>query len=257
MSESHGQFIWYELMTRNPDAAGSFYQDVVGWTMGEQGPGEIDYRMIAAGKEYVGGVFTLTDDMCEQGARPCWMGYVCVDDIEVSIGKLESLQGKLLMPVQDIPEVGRIAMVTDPFDCPLYIMQPAPMDGSSESFKPGANGHCAWNELATHHQDESIRFYGELFGWTNPESMDMGDMGQYKFLYHGDERIGAVSPIQGESPIPVWSYYFRVPNIDTTKDKILEKGGKVLHGPHEVPGGDFIIHCADPEGAAFALVGDR
>jgi predicted enzyme related to lactoylglutathione lyase len=30
-------------------------------------------------------------------------------------------------------------------------------------------------------------------------------------------------------------------------------GGKVLNGPMEVPGGDMVAQCMDPEGASFAV----
>ena len=40
----------------------------------------------------------------------------------------------------------------------------------------------------------------------------------------------------------------------------LEKqlgGGTVTNGPHQVPGGDWVIYATDPQGARFGLVGSR
>ena len=34
MANAHGEFIWYELMTPDPDASKIFYDSVVGWTIG-------------------------------------------------------------------------------------------------------------------------------------------------------------------------------------------------------------------------------
>jgi predicted enzyme related to lactoylglutathione lyase len=34
MTNKHGEFIWYELMTTDPDAARAFYEPVVGWKSG-------------------------------------------------------------------------------------------------------------------------------------------------------------------------------------------------------------------------------
>ena len=34
-------------------------------------------------------------------------------------------------------------------------------------------------------------------------------------------------------------------------------GGKILHGPSQVPGGGWIVQASDPQGASFALVGSR
>jgi predicted enzyme related to lactoylglutathione lyase len=36
-----------------------------------------------------------------------------------------------------------------------------------------------------------------------------------------------------------------------------QAGSKVLHGPHPVPGGAWILKCIDPQGALFALVGSQ
>ncbi len=257
MANKHGEFIWYELMTREPDAAKAFYDDVIGWNMGQRLPGDIEYRQIMAGNEAVGGVLRLTDEMCEHGAQPVWLGYVGVDDVDQTLSRLQQLGGSVLMPAQDIPEVGRFAMVADPVGVPFYIMRGAVEDGTSTAFQSMAEGHCSWNELATTDQERALGFYGELFGWTSTEGMPMGDMGTYKFLDHHGVRIGAVSPHIEEGAAPVWTYYFYVPDIDAAIKKTEARGGRVLHGPHEIPGGDHIIISADPEGVTFALVGPR
>jgi uncharacterized protein len=257
MANTHGEFIWYELMTRDPDAAKAFYDDVIGWNIGQPMPGDVEYRQIMAGDEAVGGVLRLTDEMCEHGAQAVWLGYVGVDDVDQTVARLQQLGGSVLMPAQDITDVGRFAMVADPEGVPFYVMRGAVEGGTSHAFKPMAHGHCSWNELATRDQTRALAFYGELFGWTSNEGMPMGDMGTYKFVDHRGVRIGAVSPHIEEGGSPTWTYYFYVPDIDTAMSKTKARGGQILHGPHEVPGGDHIIIGADPEGVMFALVGSR
>lgn len=257
MANKHGEFIWYELMTHDPDGAKAFYGDVVGWTIGAQAPGEMDYRMIAAGEDLVGGVFRLTDEMCEQGARPVWLGYIGVDNVDTTVSKLGELGGTVLMPAKDIAQVGRVAMLADPQGAPFYVMHGAVEGGTSTAFKPMAEGHCAWNELTTTDQDAALSYYGQLFGWVSHESMPMGDAGEYKLLEHDGVQIGAVSSFMNEGVAPVWTYYFYVADIDAARATAEARQGKVLHGPHEVPGGEYIILGTDPEGALFALVGPR
>jgi len=36
---------------------------------------------------------------------------------------------------------------------------------------------------------------------------------------------------------------------------VKKGGGQVMHGPMEVPGGDRVAQCMDPQRAAFALHG--
>jgi uncharacterized protein len=257
MANRHGEFFWYELMTRDPIAAKAFYDDVVGWDIGEPMPGDVEYRQIMAGSEAVGGVLRLTDEMCEHGARPVWLGYVCVDDVDETLSRVPQLGGSIVMPAQDVPDVGRFAMVADPQGVPFYIMRGAVEGGTSTAFDPMVHGHCSWNELATTDQPSALGFYGELFGWTSDEGMEMGDMGTYRFLDHHGVRFGAVSPHIEEGGSPIWTYYFHVPDVDAAMSKTKARGGQVLSGPHEVPGGDHIMIGADPEGVMFALVGRR
>lgn len=258
MANKHGDFLWYELMTRDPDAAKAFYDEVVGWNIRDAKPGDdMGYREIAAGDTFVGGVFPLTEEMCEHGARPVWLGYIAVDNVDATVAQLEQLGGSVLMPVKDIPGVGRFAMVADPQGIPFYVMRGAVESHTSDAFKPMATGHCIWNELATADQDGALGFYGELFGWTSTESMSMGPMGEYKFIDHNGVRLGAITPHISEGGSPIWTYYFRVADIDVAKQKAEARGGKIHHGPQEVPGGDHIIIGVDPEGAMFALAGPK
>ena len=63
---STGSFIWYELMTPDPDAAAKFYGAVIGWKFSPPPatPGGKDYRAILRSDGgSAGGVLKLTDDM--------------------------------------------------------------------------------------------------------------------------------------------------------------------------------------------------
>jgi predicted enzyme related to lactoylglutathione lyase len=51
-----------------------------------------------------------------------------------------------------------------------------------------------------------------------------------------------------------WNFYVNVEGIDPAIQRVEKHGGKVLMGPHEVPGGSWIIQAVDPQGADFALV---
>ena len=117
-------------------------------------------------------------------------------------------------------------------------------------------GHCAWNELATTDPAAALAFYGEQFGWTKDGEMDMGPLGAYEFLRHGF-MLGALMKKPEQMPGPAWTYYFRVPDIDVSVQRIQACGGNLFRGPEEIPGGDFTINGIDPQGAAFALVGAR
>jgi predicted enzyme related to lactoylglutathione lyase len=254
-----GSFIWYELITPDPEAAKAFYDQVVGWNFSPKLPGDMDYRMIGRSDGgSAGGVLRLTDDMASHGAKPIWLGYVYVDDVDAAVASIERAGGKVLMPASDIPEVGRIAMVADPQGAPFYVMKPTPPAGNekkvSDVFSPDAEQRVSWNELSTSDPAAARRFYGEQFGWDSDDFMDMGEMGEYRFLDHHGTRIGALCGVM-PGQHPKWRYYFRVPSVSKAKQTAEQHGGTIAMGPHQVPGGDWIVIGHDPQGAEFALVG--
>jgi predicted enzyme related to lactoylglutathione lyase len=254
-----GDFIWYELMTPDPDGAKAFYDKVVGWNIGEPMPGPMDYRMIGrADGGNAGGVLRLTDDMAQHGAKPIWLGYIHVRDVDAAVSAIEKAGGQVYMAASDIPDVGRIAMVADPQGAPFYLMNPTPPadkpDAKSDVFAPNEPGRCAWNELATSEQKAALDFYTRQFGWTAGDSMPMGDMGDYQFIHQDGQVIGAIMTRAPENPVR-WRFYFRVADVDAAKAAAERGGGTIIHGPQEVPGGDRVLIGRDPQGAEFALVG--
>ncbi len=254
MPNKHGDFIWYELMTSDPDGAAAFYGPLLGWTFSSANQPDMDYRQFSHGSDMIGGCMKLPG-----GAPmpPMWLGYIRVDDVDKSTAQIRAAGGQVHMVPQDIPGVGRFALVADPQGVPFYIMRSA-SDGSSQSFsyETPKVGHCAWNELSTTDPSAAIAFYTGQFGWVHDGDMDMGPLGKYSFIRHG-EQIGAIMPKMPEQPAPAWAYYFQVPDIDAAKATAQSNGGQVFHGPSEVPGGDWIISGLDPQGAIFSLVGKR
>ena len=145
MTHRHGTPIWYELMSKDPLAERRFYSEVVGWQIDEELPAgsTMDYRMISAGDGLVGGVFRLTDEMGQQGASPCWMMYIGVDDVDACVAAITSSGGAVLLPAFDIANVGRIAMVSDPQGAAFYVMRGASNEDST-ACDPERAGHGAW-----------------------------------------------------------------------------------------------------------------
>ena len=253
-----GDFIWYELMTTDPEGAKAFYEAVVGWAIGDAAPEFKGYRMIARSDGgSAGGLLPITPDMQEHGAKPGWLGYINVGDVDATAASIRSAGGKVWMEPFDIPGIGRIAMVTDPQGAPFYVMKPIPPaddpNAKSDVFSRSAVQRCGWNELLTTNEQAARQFYGEQFGWTSDNFMPMGDMGEYRFFDLQGEGIGAVfNTPDGQ---PRWRFYFRVPSIAEAEDVIQKKGGSVTMGPMQVPTGDWVIGGTDPQGAEFALVG--
>ena len=263
MPNKHGEFVWYELLTNNSDAALTFYRAILGWQATDSGQPDMDYRILLARDEDTGeshevaGLLQLTQAMCEEGARPVWLGYIGVDNVDNTVATIIAAGGKSQMPATNIPDVGRIAMVTDPQGTPFYVMRSS-SDKTSLAFaadKPRV-GHCAWNELLSPAPQAAKAFYFNEFGWSKDGEIEMGPMGTYEFIRHNGV-IGAIMPKPENMPVPMWHFYFRCADIDLASRAITDNGGQILHGPDEIPGGDFTVKGIDPQGALFALVGAR
>lgn len=252
MTNQTGTPIWYELMTSDIDGAQAFYADVVGWRIGPSGmAANADYRILTAPDgQGAGGLLPMPAGAPMQ---PGWLAYIGVDDVDAVADRVVQLGGSIHMPPQDLPGVGRFAFVADPQGLPFYIMRGASPE-PSQAFHVNSPGHCAWNELVTSDHEAALEFYEALFDWRSTETMPMGEMGDYCFIDHAGQRIGAIMTAGKGAPMR-WHCYFNVPSIEAAITRIAAGGGTVTMGPHEVPGGMHIVLGTDPQGAAFALVG--
>lgn len=253
---SHGKFVWYELMTSDLQAAEAYYRNVIGWEMRDSGMTGMRYTIASNGEVPVAGLMELPQEARAAGAGPAWVGYVAVDDVDASAAQVQKAAGAVHRGPADIPGVGRFAIVSDPQRAMFALFKPAgEMQGDSPP--PGTPGYGGWHELYADDREAAFDFYSKLFGWTKAEPFDMGPMGIYQIFAWRGQPIGGMMNKPPEVPMPAWMYYFNVDGIDAAKQRVGTGGGQVLNGPVEVPGGSWIVQCADPQGAMFALVGPR
>ncbi len=252
-ASSTGRFVWYELMTSDPDAAIEFYTDVVGWGTAPFEGAPMPYTMWTKGERPVGGVLEMP---AEAGAPPTWMGHVRVDDVDAVAARVGERGGSILHGPESLAEVGRWVVFADPQGAVISAYRPAmEMSPRSDESEPG---DVSWHELATSDLEAAFGFYADLFGWEKDEALDMGEAGVYQMYSAGGRMLGGMyhqSPDMPGSDRPAWLYYLRVADLDAAVEKVRSGGGTVLVDPMEVPGGSRIAVAIDPQGAAFGLHG--
>jgi len=253
MASTQGDFIWYELITSDVDAAVDFYGAVLGWRPRPEDGALEGYRILGTEADDVAGMMAIPEDAGGAGMAPVWLPYIAVDDVDAEISAIQAAQGSLRMHATDIPGIGRFALVADPQGVAFYIMRPE--EGESKAFDM-KSGHCQWNELSTSDPAAALDFYGKRYGWEKGEAMPMGENGEYQFITKRDQHLGAVAPCAAGG-VPMWTFYFGVDDIDKAGKITTDKGGTIHHGPEQVPGGIYIIVASDPQGAMFGLVGER
>jgi predicted enzyme related to lactoylglutathione lyase len=241
MRNPHGEFIWYELLTSDPEAAAAFYGAVLGWTCRSAGEASTvaTYRIFAAEDADAGGMMPIPAGAAEAGMRPSWIGYIGVDDVDAAARAGGDARG---------------AMAADAEGASFYLMRGA-MDAPSGAFDPDKPGHCQWNQLAAEDAPRALDFYCRLFGWEKGDAVPMGPAGDYQFITVQGRPHGAVMTRAAEATRSRWDYFFGVPDIDEAVATVWERGGTITHGPSEVPGGSRVAFAADPQGAVFGLVG--
>jgi hypothetical protein len=254
MPKSINRFVWYELMTTDTAGAEAFYSGVAGWDVRKVGVPGVDYTLFNAGDTGVAGAMTIPQAAAEAGARPGWIGYLAVADVDAEAVRIEQANGRIHRAPDDIPGVGRFAVAADPQGATFALFQPAG-GNAPPSPSPGTPGHVGWNELMAAEWETAFAFYADLYGWAKAEAVDMGPMGTYQtFGASGDNAFGGMMTKPEEIPAPYWRYYFNVEGIDAAKRRVEEGGGQITMGPMEVPGGAWVVTGLDPQGAEFALV---
>lgn len=252
MVNSHGRFLWYELMTTDTKAAKAFYAKVMGWEPRDAGA---SYTLFSVGGEPVCGLTDLREDARRAGAPPKWIGYVGVDDVDGAADEVRRLGGSVYVPPTSVPGISRISVVADPQQATLVLckwLQP----GEDKPVDPSAAGRVGWHELLAADWEKAFPFYSALFGWQRADT-DSEAMSTYQQFSAGGQTIGGMYTKPASVPLPFWLYYFNSDDVDAAAKRVTAGGGRILEGPIGVPGGSRVARCLDPQGAMFALAAKR
>ena len=241
-------FVWHDLTTTDVEGAKLFYGKVVGWTYEAQGP---DYQVTLVDKHGTGGIMAMPEQL--QGMPPFWSGYIYTPDVDAACAKLKTLGGTVHREPWDISGMLRMAVVADPTGAAFNIMQPLSQENAPPA-RAGAVGTVGWNELHAGDLATAWDFYSAMFGWTKGVTMAMGEMGDYQLFQISGTDVGGMMKLQPMLPRPMWLYYFLVDGIEAAVARITAAGGKIAMGPHQVPGGQWIVSAFDPQGGSFQLL---
>lgn len=240
-SYTPGHFVWRELMTTDVAKARTFYGGLFGWTFDEMPMGETTYTMVGNGGKNTGGIMSMHG--MPKGAPPHWLSYVSVKDVDASAAKAKAEGGQIAAGPNDIPDVGRFAVVGDPDGAYLAIFKSH--RGDAPSGRPGLGAFC-WETLSTNNIDRARSFYRAVVGWT----MGAGP-GDVQVFSAGDAQVADVQ--MARSAPPSWTTYVVVQKIEDANARVAKLGGKVVMPLVEVPEVGRISLIADPTGAHLGL----
>ncbi len=122
-----GSLCWLELYTTDVPAAAGFYNAVLGLeTFAVDFPGGTYTTFNPAGAAedaMFGGVVPLSGDPTEAGGTPYWLPYFEVTDTDATVAKAQELGGTVRMPATEVPDVGRVAKLTDPYGARFAVIR--------------------------------------------------------------------------------------------------------------------------------------
>jgi hypothetical protein len=181
------------------------------------------------------------------------MGYVALSDVDGTTNRIERFGGAVYVAPTNT-NIGRIAVVADPQNAMFGLIDR--LQPGQQPVEPHEAGQVGWHELLAADWAKAFAFYRELFGWQKADA-ELGPTDTYQLFSAGGRTIGGIFTKRPVEPVPYWLYYFNVGDLDAALGRVTNAGGKIFEGPIEVPGGEWIVRCIDPQGAIFALEGQR
>ena len=245
-----GRFIWQELLCSDITAATFFYSRILFWKGQPFSPGSPYLMFTAADGRPVAGAVRLSEEARAQGTVAHWRGYIGAADVDAIVTRATRLGARLLQPAQDVPAVGRVALLADPEGALFGLFRPLP---GAVAAAPGDRGF-PWNELAARDRDAALAFYQQLFGWELRAPIDMGGGFHYQTFGLGSQDLGGAYSIPPDRAMPpAWCPYATSTSADDTAARVVAAGGRLCHGPIDVPGGGRIVQFFDSQHAMFAV----
>jgi uncharacterized protein len=241
---TYGRFTWYDMINGDEAGAIDFYTKLFGWQIEDMdmGPAGV-YKTWSDGKEPRGGFMNKP----APDVPAHWVGYVSVENIEETVNRVENNGGKLLCPVMDIPDVGKIAPFMDPTGGAIAAYQSNNPTAVAANFMPPRLTVC-WNELLTNDVPAATAFYSEVFGWRSKVNEMPGF--KYTVFFSGEMQVAGLMPappdMGGQSS---WLSHVYVDNLTETLNKAKELEAKIIMPPRTMPNiGSFFL-LQDPQGA--------
>jgi len=184
---------WVDLMTTDPEAARTFYGELFGWEFGNDDPESSNYAMCRLRGMDVAGI---VGSPAPEGMPTAWTTYMATDDSDTLAERITAEGGTLVMPPDDVADLGRLVVAKDSTDAVFGSWQAGRHIGAQLVNEPGT---VIWNELVTSDLGVAQTFYSAAFGY-EWEDYDTGEGGPpYRLLKVGDRTVGGAMEMTAAS----------------------------------------------------------
>lgn len=241
-----GKIVRADLLTTNLNAAANFYSEVFGWQLRRNdAEGYIDAFVRG---EPVATLATYTGAGVPQDGS-IWLPSISVTDVDAAVRAATGNGGKVIEPAQNVPGIGRAAVIEDPNGAVVMLLR---NDNGDPADGPARNNEWLWPELWTERPDATVQFYDKVVGYKAVTRR--GQQGQdYRIL--GRDGVARATILR--TPLADvdsnWLLYMKVRNVHATARKVVKNGGRILIPPMKGDLNADIAIVADPTGGVFAI----
>jgi predicted enzyme related to lactoylglutathione lyase len=213
--------VYFEIGGADRDAVLRFYSELFGWALEDLAPGGYTLIDTRAGLGIIGGIGRSTDGTS-------WATfYAEVPDVQQTLNRAESLGGKTVVPMTQIPNMLTWGMFNDPNGALVGLIQRAPLFERKPS--PGDAPGVDWFEVLGPGADRTCAFYADLFGW------QLDGSGPYRFVDTQSDQRGISGGIGSGGGTAIWAtFYAKVPNVEAMLARAEQLGAKCEYGPNQV-----------------------
>ena len=247
-----GKFVFAELVTPDIGRSEAFYGALFGWTFR---PIPVEGSRYAEAMSGSTDVASLVERPLPPGSahRPNWLPFVSAPDPDHAASLARNGGGKVLFEPRDVPGLGRLAVLADPYGAIFAVLHASSGDPADVET---ADGDWIWSSLITPDPEADARFYRALFGYDVYPLTD-STSGRHLVVSSGGYARASINAMPQGAPAGAparWVRFVRVPSAGAAAEKAEALGGRVLVQPHPDRAGGTVAILADPEGAVFGVL---
>ena len=236
-------FFLYQLRTTDPDGARAFYAAVFGNADAD--------------------VFLLHEQAIARGARPHWLGFIQVNDIDGAASAFIARGAVQLGPKWNRDGLEG-TVLRDPGGAVVALGRPPATSATPSMPASVFRTEIGWHLLHTAQVEQAKADYRDLFGWDFKAPIETANHGVFHpFAWSaGGPVVGAMADVAARPAVhPHWLFAFRVSSLEGALAAGRAKASWVQEpvavSNAALANGNGLAVCDDPQGAAFALIERR
>jgi len=236
-----GKFVWFDLLSENPQDVQHFYKTLFGWRFAADRdvPG---YVVIYKGDKAIGGM-VHHDGQVPKIPESIWLASLSVEDVNRAVSAVKARNGEVIDGPIDVKGRGRMAVVRDAEGAKLALLRSVngdPPDVGADT------GEWLWVDLFTHDADKAKEFYSSMVGY-NTRTVELEGNHTYTLFRWGNRSFAGLVSLPWKDVEPNWLPYVKVDDLEETIKMAEKLGGKALLRSTN------LAIITDPIGAAFGI----